>query len=258
MTLSLLLGTALTLPSAQAATGPDLVTTLTPPSPVEVDQAGVWTVQVANVGNRDAANVNLTVQLPRTATSPTVHIMGTSSALASGCSQVGTTVSCTLGTVRKARSTSKSFSLALPWSADAIELSAAVTTTTSEPVTSNNSDSETAIVLYEEVEILAPATATANHCTGTGLSAYYECRLYPSSISSHSQVFEVDGSLSFPLYGADYGGEWEVAGTELYFSITEYGVVIAEFLGDGVGGGCYEGLTTFPGSSYVSPYEVCF
>jgi len=24
-----------------------------------------------------------------------------------------------------------------------------------------------------------------------------------------------------------------------------------------VGGDCFEGLTTFPGSSYVSPYEVC-
>ncbi len=258
MTLSLLLVTALTLSSAQAASRPDLVTTLTPPSSVEVDQAGVWTVQVANTGSRDAANVAVTVQLPPTATSPTTHIMGTLSALASGCSQVGSTVSCNLGTVRKSRSSSKTFSLALPWSADDLVLSASATTTTYEPVTSNNSDSETAVVLYEVVDIVGPATATVNHCTGTNLSAYYECRLYPSSITSHSQVFEDDGSLSFPLYGPDYGGDWELVGTELYFSITELGTVTAEFLGDGVGDGCYEGLTTFPGSSYVSPYEVCF
>lgn len=64
MTLSLLLVTALSLPSAQAASSPDLVTTLTPPSAIEVDQAGVWTVQVANIGNRDAANVPFTMALP--------------------------------------------------------------------------------------------------------------------------------------------------------------------------------------------------
>lgn len=262
MTLSLVLAAALSTSTAQAQAAPDLVTTITPPSTVNVDAAGTWTVQVANTGNKNAANVSLVIQLPETNTSPTVYVMGNLSAWSSTCSKVGTTLTCNLGQINKFTSKSRTFTIALPWSADDIEVSATATTTTSETNTSNNSDLEIANVTYQAVSIPAPVTASVNHCTGTGLAAYYECRLFPSSISNHSQDFiEVGpgyGTLEFPLYGPEYAGEWEVNGTELYFSITELGIVIAEFLGDGVGGGCYEGLTTFVGSSYVSPYEVCF
>jgi Domain of unknown function DUF11 len=258
MTLSLVLAAALSTSTAQAAAAPDLTTTITPPTTVDVDVAGTWTVAVNNVGNKNAANVSLVIQLPVTNTSPTVHIMGDLSGWSSTCSNVGSTITCSLGQVNKWTSKSRTFTIALPWSSEDIEVSATATTTTTESNTANNGDLEVANVIYQTVSVPAPATVSVNHCTGTNLTAYFECRLYPSSISSHSQDFLADGTLEFPLYGPEYGGTWTVTGTEMYFNITEYGITTAEFLGNGVGGGCYEGLTTFVGSSYVAPYEVCF
>ena len=44
----------------------------------------------------------------------------------------------------------------------------------------------------------------------------------------------------------------------LVFTYVEQGVgVVAEFEGWGTSDNCFEGITTFPDSSYIAPYEVC-
>ena len=245
---------------AQAASVADLVTTFAAPtgSPVGVDDT--WSVTVANTGNRDAYGVTLDIQLPETHTSPTVHVMGDLGAMSSACVQSGTTLSCDLGRIRRARSATVSFDTALPWSAAPLDFAASAATTTAESDLSDNDDSATADLAYEDLVIAGPAAATVEHCTGTGLTAYFECELYPSSISIHEQVFDAGGTLSFPLYGPDYGGAWDQddGDDSLYFEITELGTVIAVFEGNAVDGACFEGLTHFiPDGGYVSPYRVC-
>ncbi|MSQ02308.1 MAG: hypothetical protein EXR71_10535 [Myxococcales bacterium] len=93
----------------------------------------------------------------------------------------------------------------------------------------------------------------------SALEAYYECTLFPSSISTHVATFEADGDISFVDY-PDYFGEWTVTGSALEFYYATTAGVEAEFVGDGVDSGtenCWEGLTTVPGSAYEAPYRVC-
>ena len=101
---------------------------------------------------------------------------------------------------------------------------------------------------------------TNQHCTGTGLVAFYTCTLFPSSLSGHAATLEADGTISFPAYPSGYSGSWgQDSDDHLWMEYTYNGGVVASFEGNGVDAAaeCFEGLTTFPGSSYVSPYEVC-
>ena len=263
MSLSLIAALAFST-SAQAAA--ELATTVTQPAGNEVYVEGTWQFRVANTGNRDTSgNIILTIQLPVTHTSPTVHVMGDLGDLG-GCSQSGTQLSCNLGKIRKNRSAYAYVDIALPWSASALVVSASVPTQSGESVTSNNSDSETASLLYVDTPITGPVDMDNQHCTGTGLTAWFECSLYPSSISSHPVTFVDDGTIDFSLLGPEasgYSGEWgQDSDDQLWFTYSYAGEVVMEFEGNGVDGACFEGLTRFfdsPGvySPYVSPYLVC-
>ncbi|MCK6507548.1 DUF11 domain-containing protein [Myxococcota bacterium] len=258
--MSLSLFAALSLSSAaHAAPVADLVTTVTAPAATLVDTDATWTVSVRNTGTKDASAVSLVIALPETNTSPGVYVMGDLGSASSTCTQVGTTLSCNLGLIKKTKVKSVSFTIALPWNAGDLEVVADASTPTSETDFSDNEDSALADVTYPDLVVPAPGTAWVDHCTGTGLTSYFECELFPSSISSHEQDFEVGGTLAFPLYGPEYGGAWwQATDDHLAFTVTELGTVIAEFEGNAVDADCFEGLTTFPGSTYVSPYRVCF
>lgn len=113
--------------------------------------------------------------------------------------------------------------------------------------------------MYTEPALPAVSvTADVDHCTGTNLTAYYECTLFPSSISSHEHIFEDGGIVSLSsVYDHGYAGAWSVSDEWLYFEYTYYGAVEATFIGRGVTANLWEGLTDF-GSAYVAPYSVCF
>lgn len=72
---------AMAVSASPAFAGPavsraDLIVNLTPPPGVYVNNPGTYEVLVSNTGTKDAAAVALTISLPRTATSPSVHVMG--------------------------------------------------------------------------------------------------------------------------------------------------------------------------------------
>lgn len=252
--------TLLALVSTAFAGAPDLTTSITPPSGAYVYQSARWYFTVANGGSANTTSTTLTINLPRTNTSPGVSVMGTVGAKSSGCTQSGATITCNVGALRKGRSTQVYVDLTLPESANPITF----TTTASAPGetnTGNNGASATASLNNYSPNLLGSETATVNHCTGTNLSSYFECELYPSSISTHSHIFHTDGSITFPPeYGPDYGGTWwQDSPDHLAFVYTEFGTVVAEFEGWGTSANCFEGLTEFfPASSYMSVYEVCF
>lgn len=249
--------TALSFSSAAFAAA-DLSTSISQPSGTMVYATARYTVKVKNVGNQTASSSTVVIQLPVTATSPTVHVMGTVIGKSSTCSQSGTKLTCTLGSIAKNTTKSVYVDLQLPESTNNLDITATASTTSSESNLSNNAATLTASLYNPTLAFTGPRTVLNEHCTGTSLSAYFECTLYPSSISDHEAVLEAGGTLSFPAYGPDYGGTWSTTSDSLTFTITELGVPVAEFEGYAVDGSCWEGITHFlPSSPYMSPYRVC-
>lgn len=258
-----LLALLVAAPGAHAAA--DLRTTLAAsPASQQVYATTRYTVTVKNWGNKKASGNGVTIQLPATHTSPQVYVLGTLVARHANCSLVGTTtLVCTLPALNANASTSVWFDLQLPVSDAPIVISAVADSDSPENSTTNNGASLTASQTYFSTPINAAPTVTMvnQHCTGTNLTAWKECTYFPSSISSHQAVFHDDGSITIPGEPS-YGGGWTLTTTasgnflEFYYDETSSGVV-AEFQGWGASGTCFEGLVTFPGSTYVSPYRVC-
>ncbi|MFT5682963.1 MAG: hypothetical protein ACI8RZ_003887 [Myxococcota bacterium] len=247
------LSVAAVLSISTAAAGPTLDTTLTLPSSMDVDVADTISVKVKNTGNGHAQDVSLTIQLPETNTSPTVYVLGDIGSYSSSCVESGTTLVCDIGRIKKNKTKTVTFDIALPWSFDTLDFEA----TASASNASSSSDTDYATVLYVDEVLSGTNDITNQHCTGTDLVAFYECRLFPSSISSHSATLTVGGSVTIsgqPGYGGSWGQDDD---DHLWFEYTYNGSIVAEFEGNGVGGSCFEGLSSFPGSSFVAPYEVC-
>jgi hypothetical protein len=254
---------AMTPQTANAAAGPNLTASITPPPLTDVGATGRYVVTVANVGNQHAANSSVSIELPRTNTSPQVFVMGILGARSANCNVVGTNLNCQLGQIRRNRSTTVFFDIAFPQSSAPIVIraTAAVAGDTNP---NNDTAAHTATVRYRNVPAGPGGVATNRHCTGTGLTAFYECTLFPGSISSHTAEFlgtGTMGTITVPGHGT-ITGTWALSGvnnSHLTFQYFDAGALAATFVGDGVDANCYEGLTTFsPPSAYVAPYEVCF
>ena len=248
----------LATPSADAARRADLETTVLLPAVVDVDVADTIEVLVDNVGRRTAADVTLIIALPETATSPTVHVLGDVSALDARCSEVGTELHCDLGRLRSGRSATVAFDFAAPWASIDLEIYADAETSSREDDLNNNEDWDLLGVEYVDTVITGPNGALNRHCTGSGLQAFYECRLYPSSISGHDILLEANGTITFPPGVTGYTGTWtQDTDDHLHFEYGAYGQTRLVFDGNGVGGRCFEGVSTFPGTGYNAGYEVC-
>lgn len=244
--------------SASTYAASDLETTLQMPSGKDVYETQKIKATVENIGSSKAKNTTVTFELPETGTSPSVYVMGDLGAMHSKCSQSGTEIVCNVRTVKPGKKKTVWFEIDVPWTESALSFTAKATTTSSEDSTSNNDDSDVAEVSFIDTLLAGGEAMVNSHCSGTGLTAYYECTLFPSPITDHNSVHEADGSITFPDF-AGYGGSWwQDSDDHLAFEYTYGGSVVAEFEGNGVGDDCFEGLTTFPGSAYVAPYEVCF
>jgi hypothetical protein len=256
---SLLFSAASLLFATSAHARADVVVDIASSTGDLVYDAVAYDVTVTNIGNRNADNVQLTVQLPETATSPTVHVLGNLLAFDGRCSQSGTQLLCSLGQIRKNRDAAVWFDLELPWSAAPLEVEASVRTSSREDSTNNNDDLHTASPSYYDVSIADGDLMLNEHCTGANLTAFFECTVSPSSISAQEAIFHGDGTISFPFAPVGYDGVWSQSSPDhLEFTYREYGVPVVEFVGDGVPGRCFEGLSTFPNSpNWVSPYSVC-
>jgi len=222
----------------------------------DVEVSDTVTVTVDNNGRRDAKDVSIAIALPETATSPTTHVMGLVSNVDSACWEDGTLIKCIVGTVAAGSSTSVSFDIALPESANDLEFYASTGSSTSDANTADNETDDIATVLYPDLVISSAVDVVNRHCTGTDLSAFFECELYPSSISSHPITLESDNSVT--IGAAGYTGSWSQPSDDtLWFEYVYAGQQRLEFFGHAVDGDCFEGLSIFPGTGYVAPYEVC-
>jgi hypothetical protein len=258
MTHRILTALAILLSSSPAFAAADLSVSVTPPAAQHVYQNGTFDVIVANIGNQNARNVSLSIDLPQTNTSPTVHIMGDLGAFDSRCSLSGQTLTCGLGTIRKNKSETVSFDIALPYSTAPLNIDVAASSSPADANPANNSLTHVASLLTYDVTMSLPEAVINRHCTGQGLTSFFECELYPSSITSHAITFNSGGSITFASAPAGYTGTWsQPAPDRLLFQYYDNGNLVASFDGRGVSSGCFEGATTFPNSSYLAMYEVC-
>lgn len=238
----------------------DLTVNVVQPAGVYVGDPGTYRVVVANTGNRQADVVRLTITLPRTHTSPTVYVLGNLGARDARCMPSGTNLDCPLGTLARNSSTNVDFTIALPQSSAPIVVAASVTTQSAELTTGNNSDSESASLLHHPTPVNVGDAAHVDHCTGTGLTSFFECALFPSSISSHDFQVLSGGMIAFVGAPASYWGTWSQAAGSARLLLEYYDGASHEATFDGyaVGSRCFEGVTVFyPPSAYVSPYRVC-
>ncbi len=236
----------------------DLTTTITPPVGAYVYDTARVNIAVANIGNKSALGTVLTIQLPVTATTP-VLVMGTVIAKDARCVTSGTKLVCTLGTRAKGTTTTVWYDMSYPEKEGLLTVSATATTTSLQNSLANDSDSENLTLLNDVVTVIGGDVAFIEHCTGTNLTAYFECECFPSSISDHEHIFNGDGTISIPV-APYYTGTWsQPTPDSLVFDYSAYGLVEVEFVGYGVSANCFEGMATFPSSpyAYVSPYSVC-
>lgn len=241
--------------TAHAAPTVDLATTLTAPA-VTVYAPGSYAVQVANTGNRNATNVVLAIDLPRTQTSPQVYIMGTLGTVDARCTRSGQRLTCALGTINRNTSKSIAFSLALPYSTAPLVIAAAATSTGAAPeaTPANNSLSYTATPALVP-NLIAGGAATTRVCSGTTLTSFFECTLFPSSIQSFASTLEPDLSITLPDEPGWTGAWWMVNPETLHVEYTD-GADGFELDMASVGGDCFEGVLDFQ-NGYVAVHQLC-
>ena len=244
---------------ALAANGANLGVSITPPSGVFVYESGSYSIRVDNTGNRNASNVALSIDLPETHTSPQVYIMGDLGSYSSSCTLSGNTLNCSLGTINKGTWKSVTFAIVFPYSTAPLVIDANATTTTNDTNPANNSLSYTATPLTTTYAVTAPDAMLNSHCTGTGLTSFYECTKFPSSISSFETVLETDGSITIIDGPPGFTGEWTQTGADsLLIEYFEDGLLSASLDARSVDVDCYEGpMTFYPPSPYLAMYRVC-
>lgn len=258
LTRTLLAGTAAFLFATPVLAAADVRVQIPTPTAVHVYDTTDYDIVVSNIGNKKAYGVQLVVELPETNTSPQVYVMGTLDGVDPRCSQSGTTLVCNLGDIARNTGTTVSFGIELPQADEELAVTATATSTSAENSLANNAATKVAPLLHYAVAVQPGDLATNRHCTGTGLASFFECELFPSSISDHQHEFLAGGVIAIPGEPA-YSGTWsQPTPDSLVFTYEELGVgVVAQFEGFGTSPDCFEGITSFPGSAYMSPYEVC-
>ncbi|MCA9710419.1 MAG: hypothetical protein KDK70_31555, partial [Myxococcales bacterium] len=256
---ALAIGLLAALGSAPAHAGPtvDLAVDIAPTAAALVYDDVAYDVVVSNLSNKRADDVVLTISLPQTNTSPTVHVMGTLGAFDPRCTPSGTALVCALGSLGRGASTTVWLDLALPQADEVLDVVASVTTSNVDGNPANDADAEVTPLLHYAVPLLPGDAAHVRHCTGQGLTAFFECTLFPGSITAHDIELLAGGVVSI-VGQPDYTGTWsQPTPDHLLLTYETGGNVVAQFEGWGANADCFEGLTTFPGSAYVAPYEVC-
>jgi hypothetical protein len=254
---SLLILTALGAVAANAQPGaPDIRVTMSAPASAVVYSPYVYKVSVKNIGGSSTQSVNVVVDFPLTDTSPTQYILGNVSGIdTSRCSVSQNKLNCNLGSLMKNKTKSFNFTFKLPVSTKTLEIKA--TGAAAGDVTPGNNVASAIPALAYGTNQITSANVLVSLCTGQGITSYFECELFPSTIQQFNATLDQGGSMTLPEPG--YTGQWDqlISPQQLHWVITD-GFDSATFNGFATGTTCFEGITTFSSNSnYVSPYRVC-
>lgn len=225
-----------------------------------VESPYVYTTRVKNIGNQPAQNVTIVVEFPLTNTSPNKYVLGKLTGVSTGtgtCSTAGNKITCNVGNIGNNQTRYVTFTFEFQVAATVPTFkSTASTASTNEQNPNNNFRSFTPVLTYPDNE-LTPGSYIVSSCTGRGLTSFYECEMYPSSIQTVLGLdFNLGGTLSVTGY-PQYTGSWDqvvLPNRSLHFTVDGE----LEFNGFASNSNCYKGITTFPGTTdYNSAYRVC-
>ena len=223
-----------------------------------------YTTRVKNIGNQTANGVKLTVEFPLTATSPTRHILGKLSAIQVSqgtCSVVSNRLVCNFGNLGNNQTRQVTFTYEFQVATTAPTMrSTATTTSTNEQNPNNNSLSITPVIRYPD-NVISSGNYLVTSCTGTALTSFYECELYPSSQQSFDMDLNLGGTITI-TQAPGYFGFWDQnsppLNKTLHFTIDGGSGTEVEFNGFATSGSCFEGIATFPlNTAYNAAYRVC-
>lgn len=251
------------LTAAPALAGPkhNLNVAVTPPAGVLVDQFGHYNVRVTNTGNRNASGVTLTIALPRTHTSPQVFIMGNLANVDGRCSLSAQTLTCGLGQINKNGAyTDVGFDLKLPYSTAALDFTYTANPISGDANPANNTLATTVAPGFPSQPITTDLSMQHDHCTGTNLTSFFECALFPSSIAGFAADYAIAGNAITIPGEPDFSGTWSQAGGADHLEVTfsDLSGPVGSIDARAVGNGCFEGPMTFaPPSPYVAIYRIC-
>lgn len=224
-----------------------------------------YTTRVKNIGNQTAQNVTVTVDFPLTATSPTRYILGKLTGVQTSqgtCSVTSNKIICAVGNIgnNQTRHISFNFEFQVATTPPTFKTTAS-TQSANEQNPANNTLSFTPVVRYPN-NVITGGRYLVTSCTGTALTSFYECELFPSS----QQSFEMDlvlpgNTISIPI-APTYTGMWNQnslpLNKTLHFTIDGGSGTEVIFNGFATSSTCFEGITTFPQSSnYNAAYRVC-
>jgi len=229
-----------------------------------VESPYTYTTRVKNIGNKTANSVTLTVEFPLTNTSPNRHILGKLSSVQTSqgtCSVVSNKIVCNFGNMGNNQTRQVSFTFEFQVATTAPTMKSSVTTTSNNEVNAaNNTRSFTPAVRYPD-NIITSGNYVVTSCSGTNLTSFYECELYPSSQQSFDMDLNLGGTISIQQ-APGYTGLWDQSSQPfnktLHFTIDGGTGTEVIFNGFATSGACFEGIATFPQSSnYNAAYRVC-
>lgn len=162
----------------------DLRVQLDAPTTADINLPETYTVTVTNLGRDTSASIVANVTFPLSNTSPHVFIMGAVTPLDGRCAVVGRTLNCNLAGLRKGWSTSFLFNYAAPVSTKPLLIAASASSSTADPVPGNNSASALPNLVYPSraISTSSNTSVAVRSCTGTALTAFYECIQTPGSV----------------------------------------------------------------------------
>lgn len=221
-----------------------------------------YTTRVQNIGNQTATAVKITVDFPLTATSPNKHILGKLTGLQIGCSVISNKLVCNLGDIPANQTKFVTFTFEFQVATTAPTLKSTSTTTSpNEQNPNNNFLSFTPAIRYRN-NVISSGSYLVTSCTGTNLTSFYECELYPSSQQDFEMDLNLGGTITIPIAPV-YTGLWDQNGLPnnktLHFTIDGGSGTEVEFNGFAVSSSCFKGIATFPNSTggYNAAYRVC-
>ncbi len=246
---------------ALAASQVNLVVAVTPPAAPTVGVFGHYVARVTNTGNKNATSVTLTIALPATHTSPQVYVRGNLANIDSHCTLATTTLTCNLGPIaRFGGFVEIGYDLKLPYATTPAAFTYTANPIAGDAFPADNTVSRTVTPATIAQPITTDLHLTYSHCTGTGLTSWFECALFPSSQASFTGDLLVAGNAVTIDGQPTITGSWSQTGgaDRLQVSFADSGTPVGTIDARGVGGGCFEGPMTFtPPSSYTVIYRIC-
>jgi Domain of unknown function DUF11 len=256
---TLLVGVTTFLFATPALAAVDLAVSIVTLDPVYVYDYATYDVEVSNLSNEKASDVDVIIELPATNT-PQVEVFGFVMDIDHRCTLVGTEIHCNLGILPQG-TMHLTFLLGVPWSNQPLDVTATVTSSSPEVTLANNTDAVAGPLWYYTVDV-QPGQYPVEGCMSAwpfGYSSFFECTIDPASPMNGLLEFDSGGHVWVPGVSGIIGTWWQPTSERLVYTYDRGGIMgVEQFEGWGVSPSCFEGFSSYAFSGVAHPRRICF